>query len=109
MPETSYAVAAIIVVAMVTWALRALPFAALARLRASKTVEYLSKRMPAGVMIILLVYCLRDVSPVQLGSVAPLAALAVTIALHLWRRNILLSITGGTVVNVVLSSFAFTG
>ncbi|MFE1794920.1 branched-chain amino acid transporter permease [Streptomyces sp. NPDC059517] len=104
MPDTEYAVAAVLVAAAVTWALRALPFAALAPLRASGTVQYLSSRMPAGVMIILVVYCLPDLSVAEARTVAPLAALAVTIGLHLWRRNALLSILGGTAVHVLLTS-----
>lgn len=60
MPDTPYLMAAVAASAAVTWALRALPFAALAPLRASGTVRYLSTRMPAGIMVILLVYCLRD-------------------------------------------------
>ena len=107
MPSTAYAVAAIAVTAAVTWALRALPFAALAPLRASSTVQYLSTRMPAGVMIILVVYCLRDLPLTQPRTLAPLAALAVTVGLHLWRRNALLSILGGTAVHVVLTSTVF--
>ncbi|MGW6008080.1 branched-chain amino acid transporter permease [Streptomyces sp. NPDC055210] len=104
MPDTEYAVAAVLVAAAVTWALRALPFAALAPLRASGTVQYLSSRMPAGVMIILVVYCLPDLSVAEVRTVAPLAALAVTVGLHLWRRNALLSILGGTAVHVLLTS-----
>ncbi|MFD7877556.1 branched-chain amino acid transporter permease [Streptomyces sp. NPDC059766] len=107
MPETFYAVAAILVSAAVTWVLRALPFAALASLRASATVRFLSTRMPAGVMVILVVYCLRDLPVTQSRALAPLAALAVTIALHLWRRNALLSILGGTTVHVALASTVF--
>ncbi|MEK0099979.1 AzlD domain-containing protein, partial [Streptomyces sp. A475] len=91
----------------VTWALRALPFAALAPLRASATVQYLSTRMPAGVMVLLLAYCLRDLPVTQSRAIAPLAALAVTIGLHLWRRNALLSILGGTAVHVILASTVF--
>ncbi|MET7800317.1 branched-chain amino acid transporter permease [Streptomyces decoyicus] len=103
MPDTRYAVAAVLVAAPVTWALRALPFAALAPLRASASVHYLSTRMPAGVMVILVVYCLRDLPLPQPRALAPLAALAVTIVLHLWRRNALLSILGGTAVHVALA------
>ncbi|WP_269855939.1 branched-chain amino acid transporter permease [Streptomyces sp. RPT161] len=105
MPETPYVLAAVAVSAGVTWALRALPFAALTPLRASRTVHYLSTRMPAGIMVIILVYCLRDLpltNPVRLC--APLLALAATVGLHLWRRNALLSILGGTTVHVALAS-----
>ncbi|MFI0263616.1 branched-chain amino acid transporter permease [Streptomyces sp. NPDC017056] len=104
MPDARYAIAAILVAAAITWGLRALPFAALTPLRASKTVQYLSSRMPAGVMVILLAYCLRDLSFTHARSLAPLVALAVTIGLHLWRRNALLSILGGTAVHVILAS-----
>ncbi|MDQ8705242.1 AzlD domain-containing protein [Streptomyces sp. LHD-70] len=107
MPETPYLLAAVAVSAVITWGLRALPFAALAPLRASSTVQYLSTRMPAGIMVILLVYCLRDLPVTETRVLAPLIALAVTVGLHLWRRNALLSILGGTAVHVVLASVVF--
>ncbi|MCF3122287.1 AzlD domain-containing protein [Streptomyces arenae] len=107
MPDARYAVAAVLVTAAVTWALRALPFAALAPLRESATVQHLSTRMPAGVMVILVVYCLRDLPLTQPRALAPLVALAVTVGLHLWRRNALLSILGGTAVHVALASAVF--
>ncbi|MFD5793374.1 branched-chain amino acid transporter permease [Streptomyces diastatochromogenes] len=107
MPDTTYLVAAVLISAAVTWALRALPFAALAPLRASGTVQYLSTRMPAGLMVILVVYCLRDLPLTHARAAAPLAALTVTVGLHLWRRNALLSILGGTAVHVALASTVF--
>jgi branched-subunit amino acid transport protein AzlD len=109
MPDPRYLLAAVAVSAAVTWGLRALPFTALAPLRASRTVRYLSTRMPAGVMVILLGYCLRAVPLTSLtGLVTPLLALGVTVGLHLWRRNALLSILGGTTVNVLLASTLLT-
>ncbi|MFE7275874.1 branched-chain amino acid transporter permease [Streptomyces sp. NPDC057623] len=107
MPDTFYAVAAVLVAAAVTWALRALPFVALAPLRASAAVQFLGSRMPAGVMVILVVYCLRDLRLSETRALAPLTALAVTVGLHLWRRNALLSILGGTAVHVALASTVF--
>lgn len=107
MPDTTYLVAAVLISAAVTWALRALPFAALAPLRASGTVQFLSTRMPAGIMVILVVYCLRDLPLTHPRVAAPLAALTVTVGLHLWRRNALLSILGGTAVHVALASTVF--
>ncbi|MEU5093085.1 AzlD domain-containing protein [Streptomyces sp. NPDC021356] len=107
MPDTPYAIAAVLVAAAVTWGLRVLPFAALTPLCENGTVQYLSTRMPAGVMVILVAYCLRDLPVTEARAVAPLAALAVTIGLHLWRRNALLSILGGTATHVILSSTLF--
>lgn len=60
--------------------------------------------MPASVMVILLAYCLRHLPVPQSRAVAPLAALAVTIGLHLWRRNAPLSVLAGTAVHVILVS-----
>jgi branched-subunit amino acid transport protein AzlD len=93
--------AAVLVSAAVTWTLRGLPFALLGPLRASALVRYLGAHMPAGVMTVLVVYALTtlDGSPIAL-----VAALAVTVALHLWRRNLALSMLAGTTVYAVLVS-----
>ncbi|MBR8640013.1 AzlD domain-containing protein [Streptomyces tuirus] len=107
MSDTGYAVVAILVTAAVTWSLRALPFAALSPLRAGATARHLGTRMPAGVMVILVVYCLRDLPVTDVRALAPLIALAVTVGLHLWRRNALLSILAGTTVHVALASTVF--
>ncbi|MGW2768336.1 branched-chain amino acid transporter permease [Streptomyces sp. NPDC001275] len=106
MPDARYLLLTVAVSAAVTWALRALPFTVLASLRASSTVQYLGARMPAGVMVILFVFCLRDLPLTQSRAAAPLA---VTVGLHLWRRNALLSILDGTVVSVALASSLFAG
>lgn len=107
MRDTSYTIAAVLVAAAVTWALRALPFAALTPLRESGTVQYLSTRMPAGVMVILVVYCLHDLPVTEARATAPLGAVVLTIGLHVWRRNALLSILGGTATHVLLASTLF--
>lgn len=108
MPETPYLIAVAAVSAAVTWALRALPFTIVARLRASHTLEYLRPRMPAGVMVILALYILQDQPVVGMEALVPAMALAVTVGLHLWRGNPLLSVFAGTAVNVVLTSTLFT-
>jgi len=105
MPHTPYLLTAVAVSAAVTWGLRALPFTALAPLRASAAVGYLSARMPLGVMVILLAYTLRRVplaDPVR--ALPDILALAATVSLHLWRRNAVLSILGGTAVHVTLAT-----
>jgi branched-subunit amino acid transport protein AzlD len=105
MPHTPYLLAAVAVSAAVTWGLRALPFTALARLRASAAVGYLSTRMPIGVMVILLAYTLRGLplaGPVQ--ALPDVLALAATVGLHLWRHNAVLSILGGTAIHVALAT-----
>ena len=107
MPHTPYLIAAVAVSAAVTWGLRALPCTALAPLRAS-AAGYLSARMPLGVMVILLAYTLRKLplaDPVR--ALPDILALAITLGLHLWRRNAVLSILGGTASYVALASTLF--
>jgi branched-subunit amino acid transport protein AzlD len=92
----------------VTFALRALPFAVLKPLRSSALVEYLSRHMPGGIMVILAVYTLRDVSLLQAPHAVPEAlALVATVAVHLWKRNAVASIIGGTAIYVLLVNLVF--
>lgn len=105
MPETGYLLAAVGVAAAVTWTLRALPFVVLAPLRRSPLVPYLGARLPVGVMVVLVGYSLRHTAfTVPPYGAAAGIALAATVALHLWRRNVVLSIVGGTTVHVVLTT-----
>ena len=110
MPEPGYVAAAVAVSAAVTWTLRAAPFAVLAPMRDSAVVGYLSRHMPLGVLLILALYTLRDV-PLELSPAAlPVAvAVTVTVGLHLWRRNALLSILTGTTVHVALATLLAGG
>ncbi|MET7906639.1 AzlD domain-containing protein [Streptomyces sp. NPDC005355] len=108
MPDTRYLLTAVAVSAVITWALRALPFAALVPLRGSRAVRFLAAHMPVGVMMILAVYSLRGVSLTAAPYGLPVAiALAATVGLHLWRHNAVLSILGGTAIHVALASTVF--
>ncbi len=105
MPDNGHIALLVAVGAAITWALRALPFAALTPLRHSPVVRYLSVHMPVGVMVILALYTLRDV-PDAAGRQQfwSLFAVGATVGLHLWRARPLLSILVGTAVYVVLMS-----
>jgi branched-subunit amino acid transport protein AzlD len=91
--------------AAITWALRALPFAALAPMRTSAVVTYLSLHMPVGVMVMLAIYTLQAAPHAGGLDLVWLAiGVGVTAGLHLWRRQALLSILVGTAVYVTLVS-----
>ncbi|GAA1713849.1 AzlD domain-containing protein [Fodinicola feengrottensis] len=108
MPDAGYLIAAVAIAVIVTWTLRAVPFVVLSPLRSSPLIAYLNTAMPMGVMVILATYTLRAFSPYVPGKAWPtVLALAVTVALHLWRRNVLLSILAGTAVHVALASTVF--
>ena len=68
-----------------------------------EVIEYLGKVLPAALMGLLVVYCFKDYSFSDFGSVIPaLAASAAVVAVHLWKRNTILSISAGTVVYMIL-------
>lgn len=71
-------------------------------------VQYLGKLLPAAVFGLLVVYCLRNVSILQGSHGLPeLIAIVVTAGLHLWKRQMLLSIAGGTICYMLLLHFVF--
>ena len=92
------------VIALVTAAIRFLPFWVFRGGRpVPLIVEKLGRVLPAAIMGMLVVYCLKGVSFTALGGWAPaLAACLVTGVLHVWKRNTLLSIIAGTVCYMIL-------
>ena len=73
-----------------------------------KVVAYLGRVLPPAMMGLLVVYCLRSVDLLSGSHGLPEAiAGAVIAALHLWKRNVLLSIAGGTAVYMLLVQAVF--
>jgi branched-subunit amino acid transport protein AzlD len=110
-PSTQYLIGVVLVSAAVTWTLRAAPFAVLAPLRRSALLPYLSVKMPVGVMTILVIYTLfsnAESSPTAFPWIPLGAAALLTMGLHLWRANFVMSVLAGTSVYVVLASTAFS-
>lgn len=73
-----------------------------------KYIQYLGKVLPAAVFGLLIVYCLKDVSLLS-GShgIPELISIVLVIVLHLWKRQMLLSIAGGTVCYMLLVQLVF--
>ena len=73
-----------------------------------KLVEYLGHVLPAAMMGLLVVYCLKGVQWTAAPHGAPeLIAIAAVAVLHRWKNNVLLSIAGGTVLYMVLVQVVF--
>lgn len=99
----------IAVIALVTAALRFLPFLIFTGERKTpKLIEKLSKSLPYAIMAMLVVYCLKGVSFRHISGFLPeLIACGVVAVLHIWRRNTLLSILCGTVCYMLLVQMVF--
>lgn len=103
--NTMYLIAILAVAGLVTVLLRAVPFALLAPIRESRLIKWLDRRMAVGIMAILSVYTMMDVAWSDLQATVPtLVALVVTVGLHLWKHNLMISILSGTVVCIALSA-----
>lgn len=90
------------VMAVVTMLTRFLPFIVL-RGETPPYVAYLGRVLPAAIMGMLVVYCLRDVNVVAAPHGLPeLVAVVCVVALQAWRRNALVSILAGTVTYMAL-------
>ena len=99
----------IAVIALVTAALRFLPFWIFRDNRKTPPlISHLGKVLPFAIMGMLVVYCLKDISFTGAPFGIPeLAGCAVVTALHVWKRNTLLSIGAGTVCYMLLVQFVF--
>lgn len=73
-----------------------------------KYIQYLGKVLPDAVFGLLVIYCLKNVD-VMTGSrgLPELISIAVVTGLHLWKRNMLISIAGGTLCYMLLVQLVF--
>ncbi|MBM6870170.1 AzlD domain-containing protein [Pseudoflavonifractor phocaeensis] len=119
------AIAAIAVMALVTFFTRAVPFLLFDRgEHPPALVLYLGRVLPPAIIAMLIVYCLREAhfltwlgTLFSAGTGLELAAVSswlpaflsviVVVVLHLWKHNNLLSIFGGTVFYMVLIQRVF--
>ena len=99
----------IAVCALATVLTRFLPFMVFSDNRKTpKYVQYLGKALPTAIFGMLVVYCLKSVSFITPSYGIPeTIVIAVTVIIHLWKRQMLLSIAGGTAVYMLLVQFIF--
>ena len=106
---TAQIAALVAVMAAVTFLTRALPFLLFGRGgEPPRVVLYLGRLLPPAVIAMLIVYCYRGLSLAQVGGCAPgLIAGTAVVLLHIWRKNNMLSIVGGTILYMVLVQAVF--
>jgi branched-subunit amino acid transport protein AzlD len=99
----------ILVVVLVTALIRFLPFVVFGgKRKVPKIIEKLSRTLPYAVMGMLVVYCLKgtDLTAMPFG-IPEVLSVCIVAALHIWKRNTLLSILCGTVCYMVLVQMVF--
>ena len=97
------------VIALVTAAIRFLPFVLFSDSRKTPgIIEKLGRMLPFAIMGMLLVYCLKGMHFTSVsGFLPPLIACAVVGILYVWKRSTLLSIICGTLCYMFLVQLVF--
>lgn len=102
-----FSLAIIAVIAVVTLFTRALPFAVFSKSRkVPKIIDYLGKYLPYAITMMLVVYCLKEVNLFEGNHGIPeFISIIFIIVIHIWKRNVILSIASGTILYMILLNF----
>jgi len=98
----------VVCMALAVMTTRFLPFALFQGRKTPKVIQYLGTVLPAAVFGLLVVYCLKNVDVTSGNHGLPeLIAITATVLLHVWRRQMMLSIAGGTIIYMILVQTVF--
>lgn len=88
---------------------RFLPFAIFSGKKATpKYIRYLGNALPGAIFGMLVVYCLKGIDfTVKSYGIPELLSVGLTAVLHIWKKNMFLSIAGGTACYMLLVNFVF--
>ncbi len=110
------ALIATIAIGLMMLLLRFLPFAIFAKRKTPEVFSFIEKFIPAISIAVLFLICFKErTSDLLFKSINPLselpsvicaiAASIITVLLHLWKNNAMLSIFGGTILYMILNYF----
>ena len=99
----------VVVVVLITMITRFTPFLIFGEKRKTpEWIVYLGKVLPFAIMGMLVIYCLKDITFLSSPFGLPeLIGCAIVAALHVWKRNSLLSIGVGTVCYMLMVQLIF--
>ena len=99
-----YILLAIVMSALITFGLRALPFVLFRGGRSMpEWMQRLGQILPSAIMAVLIVYCLKGAKSNPIGIGIPgIIAVAVVVASYKWKHNTFISIIAGTAVYMVM-------
>ena len=99
----------IAVVAVATFATRAFAFLLFPKGKEiPESVKFIGKVLPPAIIAVLVVYCLKSTQILAYPYGIPeLIACVTVIGLHVWKRNVILSIAAGTLLYMFLVQMVF--
>lgn len=86
---------------------RFLPFAIFSKIKPPRFVIYLGSVLPAAVISLLVVYCLKDAVFTPYHGLPEGLAILGIVVLHGWKKNTLLSLGVGTIGYMLLVQYVF--
>lgn len=95
--------------ALGTMATRFLPFILFSSKKPTPPyIQYLGKALPCAIFGMLVVYCLKNVNILGASHGLPeFISISFVVAIHLWKRQMLLSIASGTICYMLLIQLVF--
>lgn len=108
MTNLVHTILTIFVASISTFLTRIIPFIAFRKNEVPEKIDYLGKILPPAIMATLIVYCVRNVDYGNFNDImSQFLSIGVVYILHKWKKNILLSIGGGTVFYMIIIRTVF--
>ncbi len=104
-----YAIITILILAIVTLIIRALPFILFRGKEVPAFITYLGKVLPYALIAMLVIYCLKDVSFASGGTymIPEIISIIFIVIIHKLKHNMLLSVGCGTLLYMSLVQLVF--
>lgn len=103
MNNNIYILTVIIVAAIITFILRVAPFAFFSKVNMPQKLQTVVKLLPAAIIAVLVIYCIKSITTSSvLEAIITIGSCGAVVLLHLWKKNTLLSIAGGTIIYMIL-------
>jgi len=99
----------ILLIAFITFLIRVTPFILFpSNKKTPKYIVYLGSVLPYAIIGMLIIYCLKAVSiSIFPFGLPELISILFIVIIHIWKKNSLLSIGGGTIFYMLLVQFIF--
>ena len=109
MSNSMYVIAVMLTACVCNFLTRAFPFMLFSKSdELPGFIQYLGKNLPPCVMAVLVIYCLKGISFSALAGFVPmLVSVVAVVLLHIWKRNNIISIVGGTALYMLLVQVVF--
>jgi len=100
----------ILLIAVLTFGARLFPFVVFSRTgKVPAVITYIGNMLPPAVMIMLVIYCIRYITPLAWPHGIPeLLCIGVVVLLYKFTKNYLIAMVGSTILYMVLIQVVFT-